>query len=143
MGESLEQKNVRLWSTLKQFSDVRVNYCETEKQIIFPVNATARDEHEKKIADTIRRIVCQSYIEAEIPARWFLFQLELQDLQKTTESMVVSKSECLKIGLAQKSFTSRLHLLVGDILHWPQCKMFSSQTSHSRMHWRCRNEIPV
>ena len=102
VGESLEQKNVRLWSTLKQFSDVRVNYCETEKQIIFPVNATARDEHEKKIADTIRRIVCKSYIEAEIPARWFLFQLELQDLQKTTESMVVSKSECLKIGLALK-----------------------------------------
>ena len=102
VGESLEQKNVRLWSTLKQFSDVRVNYWETEKQIIFPVNATARDEHEQKIADTIRRIVCQSYIEAEIPARWFLFQLELQDLQKTTESMVVSKSECLKIGLALK-----------------------------------------
>ena len=102
VGESLEQKNVRLWSTLKQFRDVRVNYCETEKQIIFPVNATARDEHEKKIADTIRRIVCKSYIEAEIPGRWFLFQLELQDLQKTTESMVVSKSECLKIGLALK-----------------------------------------
>ena len=102
VGESLEQKNVRLWSTLKQFSDVRVNYCETEKQIIFPVNTTARDEHEKKIADTIRRIACKSYIEAEIPARWFLFQLELQDLQKTSESMVVSKSECLNIGLALK-----------------------------------------
>ena len=102
VGESLEQKNARLWSTLKQFSDVRINYCESEKQIIFPINATARDEHEKKIADTIRTIVCQSYIEAEIPARWFLFQLELQDLQKTTESMVVSKSECLKIGLALK-----------------------------------------
>ena len=102
VGESLEQKNARLWSTLKQFSDVRVNYCESEKQIIFPINATARDEYEKKIAGTIRTIVCQSYIEAEIPARWFLFQLELQDLQKTTESMVVSKSECLKIGLALK-----------------------------------------
>ena len=102
VDESLEQKNARLWSTLKQFSDVRVNYCENEKQIIFPVNTTARNEHEKKIADTIRRIVCKSYIEAEIPARWLLFQLELQDLQKTRESMVVSKSECLKIGLALK-----------------------------------------
>ena len=102
VGESLEQKNVRLWSTLKQFSDVHVNYWESEKQIIFPVNATARDEYEKKIASTIRTIVCQSYIEAEIPARWFLFQLELQDLQKTTKSMVVSKNECLNIGLALK-----------------------------------------
>ena len=102
VGESLEQKNARLWSTLKQFSDVRVNYCESKKQIIFPINATARDEHEKNIADTIRAIVCKSYIEAEIPARWLLFQLELQDLQKTTESMVVSKRECVKIGLALK-----------------------------------------
>ena len=102
VGESLEQKNARLWSTLKQFSDVRLNYCESEKQIIFPVNATARGEDEKKIADAIRTIVSKSYIEAEIPARWLLFQLELQDLQKTTESMVVSKRECLKIGLALK-----------------------------------------
>ena len=102
VGESLEQKNARLWSTLKQFSDVRVNYCEREKQIIFPVNATARDEYEKKIAKKIRTIVCQSYIEAEIPARWFLFQLELQDLQETSKSMVVNKKECLKIGLTLK-----------------------------------------
>ena len=102
VDESLEQKNARLWSTLKQFSDVRVNYCESEKQVIFPVNATARNEYEKTIAGTIRTIVCKSYIEAEIPARWFLFQLELQDLQKTTESMVVRKNECLKIGLALK-----------------------------------------
>ena len=102
VGESLEQKNTRLWSTLKQFSDVRLNYCEREKQIIFPLNTTARGEYEKQIAKKIRTIVCQSYIEAEIPARWFLFQLELQDLQETTESMVVSKRECLKIGLTLK-----------------------------------------
>ena len=102
VGESLEQKNARLWSTLKQFSDVRVNFCEREKQIIFPLNTTARGEYEKQIAKKIRTIVCQSYIEAEIPARWFLFQLELQDLQETTESMVVSKRECLKIGFTLK-----------------------------------------
>ena len=102
VGESLEEKNARLWSTLKQFSDVRVNYCEREKQIIFPVNTTARGEYEKHIAKKIRTIVCQSYIEAEIPARWFLFQLELQDLQETAKSMVVNKSECLKIGLTLK-----------------------------------------
>ena len=102
VGESLEEKNALLWSTLKQFSDVCVNYCEREKKIIFPLNTTARGEYEKQIAKKIRTIVCQSYIEAEIPARWFLFQLELQDLQETTESMVVSKSECLEIGLTLK-----------------------------------------
>ena len=100
VGESLVEKNVRLWSTLKQFRDVCMNYCEKEKQIIFPLNTTARGESEKKIAEKIRTIVCQSYIEAEIPIRWYLFQLELYDLQENTKSIVVSKRECLKIGMA-------------------------------------------
>ena len=98
--ESLGEKNARLWSTLREFRDVRINYCEAKKEIIFPVNTTARGEPELKIAERIRTIVCQSYIEAEIPARWFLFQLELQDLQKPLKSMVVSKRECLSIGMA-------------------------------------------
>ena len=100
VGESLEQKNARLWSTLKQFQDVCMNYCEKEKEIIFPLNTTARGEYEKKIAEKIRTIVCQSYIEAKIPVRWYLFQLELYDLQENTKSMVVSKSECQRIGFA-------------------------------------------
>ena len=99
VGESLEQKNVRLWSTLNQFRGVCRNYCEAKKEIIFPVNTTARDEPQMKIARRIRTIVSQSYIEAEIPARWFLFKLELEGLQKITKSMVISKRECLRIGL--------------------------------------------
>ena len=99
-GESLEEKNARLWFSLKQFQDVRMNYCEREKQIIFPVNTTARGESEKKIAEKIRTIVCQSYIEAEIPVRWYLLQLEFYNLQENTKSMVVSKRECLRISLA-------------------------------------------
>ena len=99
VGESLEEKNVRLWSTLSQFRGVHVNYCEAKKEIIFPVNTTARGESEMKIAERIRTIVSRSYIEAEIPARWFLFKLELEDLQKITKSMVVNKRECFRIGL--------------------------------------------
>ena len=99
VGESLEVKNVRLWSTLSQFRGVRVNYSEAKKEIIFPVNTTARGESEMKIAERIRTIVSQSYIEAEIPVRWFLFKLELEGLQKITKSMVVNKRECFRIGL--------------------------------------------
>ena len=99
VGESLEEKNARLWSTLSQFRGVHVNYCEAKEEIIFPVNTTARGEPEMKIAERIRTIVSQSYIEADIPARWFLFKLELEDLQKITKSIVVSKRECLRIGL--------------------------------------------
>ena len=100
VGESLEEKNVRLWSTLSQFRGMYMNYCEAKKEIIFPVNTTARGESEMKIAERIRTIVSQSYIEAEIPVRWFLFKLELEGLQKITRSMVVNKRECLRIGLA-------------------------------------------
>ena len=82
VSESLEEKNVRLWSTLSQFRGVYMNYRQAKKEIIFPVNTTARGESEMKIAERIRTIVSQSYIEAEIPARWFLFKLELEDLQK-------------------------------------------------------------
>ena len=99
VGESLEEKNARLWSTLSQFKGVRRNYCEAKKEVIFPVNTTARDEPQKKIAERIRTIVSRSYIETEIPARWFLFKLELEDLQKITKSMVVNKRECFRIGL--------------------------------------------
>ena len=98
VGETLEEKNAHLWSTLSQFRDMHRNYCEAKKEIIFPVNTTARGELEMKIAKRIRTIVSQSFIEAEIPARWFLFKLELEDLQKIIKSMVISKRECLRIG---------------------------------------------
>ena len=98
-GESLKEKNARLWSSLCQFRGVHMNYSEAKKEIIFPVNTTSRGEPEMNIAERIRTIVCRSYFEAEIPARWFLFKLELEDLQKITKSMVVSKRECLTIGL--------------------------------------------
>ena len=99
VGESLEEKNARLWSTLSQFRGVCMNYRQAKKEIIFPVNTTARGEPEMKIAEKIRTIVSQSYIEAEIPARWFLFKLELEDLQEKNKSMVISKRECCRIGL--------------------------------------------
>lgn len=76
-----------------------MNYCERKKEIIFPVNKTATGEHEKNIAEKIRAIICKFYIEVEIPVRWYLFQLELLDVKDSTKSVVVSKRECLKIGL--------------------------------------------
>ena len=48
------------------------------------------------MANIIRRKVCQSYIEANIPARWFLFQLELNELKES--SLVVTRSKCIEIG---------------------------------------------
>ena len=56
--------------------------------------------NKQTIVDEIRHEICQSYIEAEIPVRWFLFQLDLEDHQMTSNSSIVSKSECISIGKA-------------------------------------------
>ena len=50
------------------------------------------------IAEEIRREVCQSYIEAEIPVRWFLFQLDLEEDQMISNSSIISKPQCISIG---------------------------------------------
>ena len=47
------------------------------------------------MADEIRRKICQSYIEADIPIRWFLFQLELEEHRN---NFVIRKIECVSIG---------------------------------------------
>ena len=101
-SESLDDKNGILWSTLERFSEMIVSYRQSGEMMIFPINAIARGEEEIKMADLIRRKICQSYIEAEIPARWFLFQLDLDQLQKTSKTKIISKSECLRLGEALK-----------------------------------------
>ena len=101
-SESLDDKDATLWSTLKRFDKVRLNYREGREKVIFPVNAISRGDDEVKMANIIRRKICQFYIEAEIPARWFLFQLDLDQLHKTHNIMIISKSKCLEIGTPLK-----------------------------------------
>ena len=90
-GESLDEKNNLLWSKLKPYKEVHHIFGETIK----PLNAIARGEKEKMLADDIRHKICQSYIEADIPIRWFLFQLELEEHRN---SFIIRKNECITIG---------------------------------------------
>ena len=99
-GESLKTKNGVLWPKADQFSNTVVRYQIPTKEVIFPINTTGRSENEKRMASTLRQMICQCYIEAEVPARWFLFQLDLDQLQNTTHSNVVNTDRCLEIGKA-------------------------------------------
>ena len=99
-SESLDGKDAILWSTLERFSEMRLDYREFREKVIFPINAIARGNDEAKMANSIREMICDHYIEAEIPARWFLFQLDLDHLHKTTNTMIISKSKCLEVGAA-------------------------------------------
>ena len=53
-------------------------------EIIFPVNSIDRGDDEMKMAARIRKKICQYYIEAEIPIRWFFFNLSSKSLLNPT-----------------------------------------------------------
>ena len=95
LKESLDEKNERLYSELKNYEDVKHDYTKG-KDIIFPVNNMGRGRNEEEIAEQIRRITGRSYIRAEVPARWFFFQVELKS--KTKGRRMISLDECLEIG---------------------------------------------
>ena len=99
-GESLDDKNIKLLSTLKQYGNALIVHRVSGNKVIFPVNTIAKDENRQTIAEEIRREICRSYIEAEIPVRWFLFQLDLEEYQVTSKSSVISKPDCISIGKA-------------------------------------------
>ena len=96
-SESLDDKNAILRSLLKPYKEITYVYRTAGEKIIHPLNAITRGEDEKKLADEIRHKISQSYIEADIPIRWFLFRLELEKCKKTSQD-VISKSDCIKIG---------------------------------------------
>ena len=107
-SESLDEKDATLWSTLERFSEMRLDYREFGENVIFPINAIARGDDETEMANSIREMICEHYIEAEIPARWFLFQLDLDQLHKTSNTMIIGKSRCLEVGAA-------LNMNIGDV----------------------------
>ena len=97
-GESLDEKNSKLLSRLEQYGDALIVHRVSGNKVIFPVNTIERDVEGQTIAEEIRRKICRSYIEAEIPVRWFLFHLDLQEHQVTSNSSIISKSKCTSIG---------------------------------------------
>ena len=104
-GEILHSKNADLRSSLKQYENVLIRYRKNDihgNEVIFPVNTIGRHDHEVNMATKVRNKICQHYIEAEIPVRWFLFQLELVHLQKNFQTSIINKSKCFEIGKALK-----------------------------------------
>ena len=94
--KSLQKKNAILSLALEKYREITIMHRRSGNEIIFPVNTIGRGDDEMKMATRIRKKICQYYIEAKIPIRWFLFQLELQ---KSSKSNIVSLSNCLVIGM--------------------------------------------
>ena len=97
-GESLDEKDAILSPILKPFKKVKRVYSTFGEKII-ALNATARGKDETHLAKDIRDKIALSYIKADIPIRWFLFQLELENSKhKEKPAHLVSLSNCIQIG---------------------------------------------
>ena len=113
LEETLVQKNELLSSELSEFNDWIVEYQSlkghgkkkgkrnsresSSVEFIFPINALSREKRELKIAGEIRRLASRCYIKAKVPVRWYLIQIEINELKASGEDMVIIK-KVLKIG---------------------------------------------
>uniref|UniRef100_A0A1X7UKU2 Death domain-containing protein n=1 Tax=Amphimedon queenslandica TaxID=400682 RepID=A0A1X7UKU2_AMPQE len=93
------------------------------KNLLFPINATARDDYHSQIATEIRKHVCDSYIEADVPLKWFLFLLHLQEL--CIGLCIARKADCIEIGSLLQMTENEVEAAllyfrdVKMILYWP------------------------
>ena len=107
ISETLENKNDRLHEDFMDFNDYIVEYkykpATKTTELIFPVNSLSRKKRAREIAKKIRKLVSGCYIRAKIPIRWFLIQIEINELKSSKEdivvvSTIVSMGYCLEMS---------------------------------------------
>ena len=107
ISETLENKNDRLHEDFKDFNDYIIEYkykaATKTTELIFPVNSLSRKKRAREIAKKIRKLVSGCYIRAKIPIRWFLIQIEINELKSSKEdivvvSTIVSMGYCLEMS---------------------------------------------
>ena len=96
--ESLEDKNKILWNKFEDYIDKSLlkAFSVSTESIIYPVVTIDRGDKAKAIAKEIRSLIRERYIEASVPIRWFLFQLELKENHQN--SSIIAKSTCIEVG---------------------------------------------
>lgn len=97
-GESIKKKNEVLWEEVEHFQMVSRYQISTEK-VIFPIDTTIRGDDDMIMANHLRHRICQSYSQKEIPVKWLLLQMELENLQEKFQTKLVSLDKCLNIGI--------------------------------------------
>ena len=83
--ESLEDKNKCLEFALKDFEDVVIS---NGANTIFPLNALSRDKETQSIADRFRKLASQCYTEVEVPVKWYLLQIAIEEMKSKGESVI-------------------------------------------------------
>ena len=96
--QSLAEKNEILWNKFEDYvrEGLLKVYRVGEESIIYPVVTIDRGDEAKAIAKEIRSLIREKYIEASVPIRWFLFQLELKETHQ--DSSIIAMSKCIEVG---------------------------------------------
>ena len=114
--ETLDFKNDRIHMDFKDYKQWIIEYKPAKKAktkrgkdgkkkktkeekawLIFPINCLSREKSEKEIAQRIRQLASRCYIRAKVPIRWFLIQLEINEL-KSSGKDIVAVREVVDIG---------------------------------------------
>ena len=111
--ETLEEKN-------KKFAAIASPHFEKDvvfrndglQEIVFPVNAQAPEEDDKKEASKIRTSIEEGATQHKIPIWWFILQMILEALAHKLGRDVLSKNDCLYIsdslGFAEEELDAAL-----------------------------------
>lgn len=95
-NESVQEKSEKIQELFEDFRGLSPIY--TENDLIFVMDAIMRKGREEPDARLIRQKICSSYENADIPIRWFLFQLELIKHRRITSENVVHIKFCYETG---------------------------------------------
>ena len=104
--EVLEVKDKELLECLRDFKDVLIANGD---KVIFPLNTLARDKRSLKLAAKIRKLVTKCYVEAEVPTRWYIFQVAINEIKGSKGNKdIIQFSKLLEIGSLIKIFEEEL-----------------------------------
>ena len=121
--EALKEKNEKLVAIASSNFKRDVVYRNKGlKEVVFPVNAEAPEEVDRKEGEKIRTSIEKEATQHEIPIWWFILQMILEDLARKLGRDVLSKEECLHVsnslGLSEAdlnlalSFFDRLNIFL-------------------------------
>ena len=122
-----KEKNEKLYSILHPvMPDELVYHGESLKELIFPMNTKEPGEEEKRIAAILREEIEKCSREVVIPIWWYILEMILQLLAKSTNRRVLSRQECLEVartlGFSEEDFDAAIKYLdeLNIILYYPK-----------------------
>ena len=105
--ETREQKNEKILKLLLPSLEKQIIYHDiSKKQVFFPLNVLNPGPEEERNIDKIRNILLggSSIPAADIPLRWFAFEILLKEMTKALQRGVLSREECFTTAMDKLHF---------------------------------------